>query len=503
MRMIKMLRVVGSGVLMAACSSGAGPGLDERSPATGVSEEAIIRATQIGGKDQVVMIYATTYDAATNTIRKGVTCTGSYFAPRVVLTAAHCLEKIWGDQLFVYFGDNFSADFAQLTPIGDTYVPPAPGSPSAWAQANSYEKHPQWDPNLVHPDMGVIYLDRKLPFDPLPLARFRLDNTWNNKQVTIAGWGADSAPTPTTGSGSRVERTGKTKIVGTPTAADYHPEDPNPGMLNPTVRSNTVKLDGHAPNSNGCFGDSGGPIIVNQSGQDYFAGVASWTGLSCEDYSLYVRLDPFLPFLDQAYKKGGQETLIPFLECVAPNPSGTYTAYFGYQNKNGVTVTVPYGTKNQLAQDTIGWRPTQFKPGTQNFVFGASFAANQTLTSTLSPDNSPTTTLAVNKNSKACTAAQAPLVACGNLCNAELHSGCPNLLPLMSNCISQCQSDQQFIDELVPACSDEYAAMNNCFASVPPGQPQNWTCIEESVPAPTSACQAESNALNTCFSENF
>jgi len=493
---MKLHRLVYLAALLSACSSGAGPGLDERN--TGASEEAIIRSTQLGGKDQVVMLYIRTYNPATNTLGTR-TCTGSYFAPRVVMTAAHCLDGVFGDQVFVYYGDNFTADFSQLTQIGDTFVPPPPGAPSFWSKADSFEQHPQWDPNLVAPDMGVVYLDRKLPFDPVPLARFRLDSTWVNKQVTITGWGADSAPTPTTGAGGRVERTGKSKVLGSPTAADYHPEDPNPGMLNPTVRNNTVKLDGHAPNANGCFGDSGGPIIVNQSGQDYFAGVASWTGLSCEDYSLYTRIDPFLPFLDQAYKKGGQETLIPFLECVTPNPSGTYTAYFGYQNKNGVTVTVPYGTKNVLAQDTLGWRPTQFTPGTHDFVFGADIPANQSITYKLSPDNSPTTTLTVNKNTKACTPAQAYNVECGNLCRAELRSGCPDLLPLMTPCIAECVSNKQFFDDVIPGCADEFAALNNCFAAVPPGVPQNWTCIEESVPFPTSACQAESAALNTCF----
>jgi len=483
-------------LLLSACSGGAGAGTDEQR--AGVSEESIIRATQLGGKDQVVMVYATTFNPTTGSLGTR-TCTGSYFAPRVVLTAAHCLENVFIDQVFVYYGDNFTADFSQLTRLGSTLVPPPPGTPSFWSKADSFEKHPQWDPNLVHPDMGVVYLDRKLPFDPLPLARFRLDNSWVNKQITIMGWGADSAPTPTTGAGSRVERTGKSKILGTPTAADYHPEDPNPGMLNATVRSNTVKLDGHAPNSNGCFGDSGGPIVVNQFGQDYFAGVASWTGLSCEDYSLYVRLDPFLPFLDQAYKKGGQETLIPFLECVAPNPSGSLTAYFGYQNKNGVTVTVPYGPKNVLAQDTLGWRPTQFTPGTKDFAFGADFAANQTLTYSLSPDNSPTTTISVNKNSKACGAAQAGDVECGNFCRANLRSGCPDLLPGLSSCIADCLSNKQFFDEVAPGCSDENTAVNNCFAAVPPGQPQNWTCIDGSYPVPTTACENEVAALNTCF----
>jgi len=488
MQGIKLRAAAGLVALLSACSSGMGVDTDEAS--TGASQEEIIRATQTGGKDQVVLLYV-----INNSFQESW-CTGSYFAPRVVLTAAHCLDDVW--QVFAYYGDNYAVDRAQL---GSSLTPPPPGAPSFWAKADSFEKHPNWNPALVAPDMAVVYLDRKLPFDPVPLARFRLDNTWVNKQVTISGWGSsDSSTQPFgPGTGGRVQRTGKSKLLGSPTAADYHPEDPNPGMLNATVRNNTVKLDGRAPNSNGCFGDSGGPIIVNQGGQDYFAGVSSWTGLSCEGYSLYTRLDPFLPFLDQAYKKGGQETLVPTLACVTPNPSGTYTAYFGYNNKNGVTVTVPYGTKNQLAQDTLGWRPTQFLPGTKPFVFGVDFTASQTVTYKLSPDNSPTTTLTVNKNSKACGAADADNVECGNFCRATVRSGCPGLLPLLNGCIAECLSTTQFIDEAVPGCSDEWSKYNICLGKVPPGQPQNWTCIDGSYPSPTSACLPELDALNECF----
>ena len=140
MQTMNMRWVLGMGALLSACSSGAGPGLDERT--AGVSNEAIIRSTQLGGKDQVVMVYATILNPTTHTLSRR-TCTGSYFAPRVVLTAAHCLENVWADQVFVYYGDNFNADLPQLTKIGDTLVPPPPGSPSFWAQGNSYEKHPQ------------------------------------------------------------------------------------------------------------------------------------------------------------------------------------------------------------------------------------------------------------------------------------------------------------------------------------------------------------------------
>jgi hypothetical protein len=487
----KVLPSIGFGLLVAACAGG-DPGRTESGPVE--SQESIIRATSNGGPDQVVMLYITTLTSSGFGTR---TCSGTYFAPRVVLTAAHCLNNVFGDQVFVYFGDNFTQDFSQLTPIGNNLVPPAPGQPSKWSKADSFEKNPSYDASLDSADMGAVYLDRKLPFDPLPLARFRLDNTWTNKTATISGWGANSAPTPTTGAGSRVQRTGTTHLLGSPTVADYHPEDPNPGMLVDSVRQTVVKIDGHAPNANSCFGDSGGPIIVNQFGQNYIAGVSYFGGLSCEDYSLYTRIDPFLPFLDQAYMKGGQATLIPNLECVAPNADGTFTAYYGYNNKNGASIDVPYGTKNQLALDVSGSRPTHFVPGVQHFVFGVDFTTNQTVSYSLAPDNSPRTTLTANVKSPRCSAAQASQVACGGSCRAELRSGCPDV-GSFTDCMASCMSTVDFIDEILPECQPQNTAVNNCFAQVPPGL-ANWFCIDGSLPAPTTACATEVANLNACF----
>ena len=243
---------------------------DQNDDAIDTKSDEIIRATANGGRNEVVMLFSviSTPDGIFNG-----TCTGSYYAPRVVLTAAHCLQNIISanslntrPQLFVYFGDNFAVDRAELTQQGVTFIPPPIGSPSHFAQPDSFTVHPNWDPNLIHPDMGVVFLDRKPPFDPLPFWRNRVAA---NLQVTISGWGSNSAPTPTTGAGAQVQRTGRTRTLGSPTAADFHPEDPNPGMLDPVVRANTMKMDGRAPNSNGCFGDSGGPFIINQFGQAY------------------------------------------------------------------------------------------------------------------------------------------------------------------------------------------------------------------------------------------
>jgi hypothetical protein len=453
-----------------------------------VKQDDIVGATANGGRNEVVMVYAV---AVVNNQIINRTCSGSYYAPRVVVTAAHCLQGIISNQLFVYYGDNFQQDFAELTPQGVNFIPPAVGAPSHWAQADSFQTHPSYDATLNSADMGVIFLDRKPPFDPLPIYRNRVNA---NVQVTVSGWGANSTPTPVTGTGAQVQRTGHTVTLGSPTAADYHPEDPNPGMLNAAVRQTVLKTDGRAPNSNGCFGDSGGPIILNQSGQDYVAGVSYWTGLSCADYNLYTRIDSFLPFLDLSYKRGGQDVLKPSFTCVTPNPSGTLTAIFGYENDNGVGITIPYGTKNALARDTSGFRPTLFTTGQHAFAFGVDFNSGQSASWTLSPDNNPTTTVTATTFSPRCTAAQSIDSSCVLACRAQFRSGCTGL-GTFEACSAACGDFGHLVASAAPDCVDEQAAFESCVAGTPPGG-ANWTCSSGS--AESQLCLAQGSAAFNC-----
>ena len=463
----------------------------------GSSEEAIIGPSTTGGKDQVVMLYMTVQNA--NGTLGTRTCSGSYFAPRVVLTAAHCLQNIFADQLFVYYGDNFAADFGQLGPGPNGSLPPAPGQASSFAQADSWETHPDYVASAnASPDVGVVYLDRKLPFDPLPLLRTPLAT---NLTVQIAGWGGNTAPTPTTTANAQIERTGNTKTLGNPTTSDNHPEDPNPALNTAASRAAQIKLDGTGSDANSCFGDSGGPILVTSGGQTSIAGVQYFTGLSCANYSLAFRISSVLPFLDAAYQKGGQATLIPSLDCVAPNAQGTLTAFFGYNDKNGVNVTVPYGPKNAFARDTTNQRPKLFVHGQHDFSFGVDFASNQTLSWTLSPDNSPTTTLNVSSTSKRCGPADADNSQCALSCRASERSGCPNL-PTFDDCVQQCVGSIQFFEEIFPACTQAFRDFNSCTAGVAPTPASNWECTDF-IPAQASGpCAAQINAVNTCVSQN-
>lgn len=490
MKLTALGSVVLSGMVIAACSSGTEGG----ESGVAKSSEAIVGPSKDGGRNQVVMLYATVLNA-NNTISTR-TCSGSYFAPRVVVTAAHCLDHVFADQLFVYYGNDFDADFAELGPGPNGLLPPAPGQPSTWAQADSFEQHPDWDPAQIYPDIGVVYLDRKLPFQPLPLSRHTLEA---QREVTISGWGANSAPTPTTGAGGRVQRTGFTRTLGSPSAADNHPEDPNPGLNSAANRANLIKTDGTAPNANSCFGDSGGPILIHDFGQTYIAGVDYFGGLSCLNYSLYVRTSSFLPFLDKAEKKGGEEPLKPTFDCVAPNAQGTLTAFFGYDNKNGVSLTVPHGPTNRFPRDTSQARPTRFLPGQHDFSFAVDFTTQQTLNWTLASEEGGATTLSVDKHSRRCGAAEADQSECALVCRATEQSGCADL-PSFESCVTACVQENQFVEEILPDCLPQNSAFNVCTASLS-SDPANWVCLDGIGVFPGPACQAENDALSACFSQ--
>lgn len=64
----------------------------------------------------------------------------------------------------------------------------------------------------------------------------------------------------------------------------------------------------------------------------------------------------------------------PTLQCVRNNGGGSYTAYFGYVNDNGVSIYVPIGSKNKFLLNPIDrGQPKLFLPGTHTNVFSVNF----------------------------------------------------------------------------------------------------------------------------------
>jgi hypothetical protein len=460
------MAIFGWAVVLAACGGNPTDGESE------AAEQSIVRGTPEKGLPQVVLLQTQSYYGS---VRR---CSGAYIGPRMVLTAAHCFSPDPPDVSapglnFVYFGDNYDLDVAQLPNI------PPPGQRSNWARVETLIQHPDYSATLHHPDLAIAYLDRMLPFWPLPLYRQPVSDAWIGKLAEIVGWGGSKALTPDISQveGFGVKRSGHAPIAGTPTEADYHADDPNPGMLDPTVRAQTLKLIGTPPNANPCAGDSGSPLLLRPHGMKQVAGVSFWTGLSCEDYAIYARIDPFLPFIDDSFRYVGWQPVVPALSCVEEKADASLRAYFGYQNQNRASVTIPYNPfTNGFPKDTARARPSVFAPGDHATVFGVDFAAGDKLLYRLIPPAGPKTELRVDASAPRCSDMN---LACIHGCQAQTAGQCDPPVINPRQPFDACVQDCVYFGSW--GCETEWNAYNECVGQLSP-DPANWYCDDSMIP---------------------
>ena len=77
--------------------------------------------------------------------------------------------------------------------------------------------------------------------------------------------------------------------------------------------------------------------------------------------TIFTRTDASMDFFDAQIERAGKADIVPRLECVEETASGL-VAHFGYQNDNGVTVKIPYGSKNDFDRDRAHARPDHVPP---------------------------------------------------------------------------------------------------------------------------------------------
>ncbi len=184
-------------------------------------------------------------------------CSGTLITPRVILTAAHCVEFPSGapERYLAYFGSTVLDD---TDPVGTEPI-----------DITKYEFHPTWNIDDLEGghDIGLVLLSRPVQgIAPMRINRKPVDGLVG-QDVHLVGWGR------TTGEGEDfgLKREATTDLTS----------------------ANDLLIEYGSATANTCQGDSGGPNFMTIDGQEVIAGITSYGSVGCDQYGVGTRVDHF------------------------------------------------------------------------------------------------------------------------------------------------------------------------------------------------------------------
>jgi V8-like Glu-specific endopeptidase len=187
-------------------------------------------------------------------------CSASMITPRVVITAAHCIDHP-ATTREIWFADSYDISNGELAGLldGEKRL-----TVKEWV-------HPRWDEAALGSgnDLGLLLLDKPIPASITPLA-------WNRTRIPQERLGDELRMV---GFGHRI----------------YASEDPLFLKLtaknNLTIINKLLQVDGRTRIT--CQGDSGGPSFLQVNGKEVIAGVTSYGDQGCSMYAAFTRVDVY------------------------------------------------------------------------------------------------------------------------------------------------------------------------------------------------------------------
>ena len=283
------------------------------------------QASIVGGSPAAIADFPSlAYIQAEEGPKDGFACTGSVIAPRVVITAGHCVEDLETGRLTPVRDYLVATGVANLREVG-------PGNIFKVTRAFTYSR---FDPGATRGDAGILVLARPTTVPPLPLAT-AADTALlaPGTPVPIAGWGLEH------GSDLAGPATLRTTSIAIQTdgycqrqVSRFYP------FYSPALQFCTA--DPPSFDSGGCFGDSGGPAIAHRSdGTPVEIGVISAGGPACKPAqpNIFTRADRISAWAAE---------WVAAVEQGAPEPSASA------QKAELPTLTIPKA-KTLIAQTLI------------------------------------------------------------------------------------------------------------------------------------------------------